>query len=107
MKRTLSSLLVLSFAAAAAPAFAEEWTEPLPFVSSRSRAEVIAETRQANYAGLLGDAIFESLNTPAPSTLTRAEVRAEFLAAREATAKLPPKELIARARFNDQLADVQ
>ena len=81
---TLFAAVALSFAAAGA-SMAQEVTfdYPQPITSQKSRAEVIAELQQARADGTLqvDRDIYSPNRTPSMSTLTRAEVNAQTLAA--------------------------
>lgn len=114
MKRTTTGILVLAFATIAAPAFADgDSLAPLPFVSTRSRAEVVAETLQARDAGLLGEDAQYRVAKP-DGIRTRADVRAEFLASRRQTEKIVteagapnPDTLLVISHKTEQQMDVQ
>ena len=83
MKTTpLFVALALGFAASGA-ALAQDGSERYaPFTSQKSRAEVIAEFKQARDAGLVPMNDGQSLaRTPFVSKLTRAEVRAQTASA--------------------------
>lgn len=80
MKRILFAICL----AAAGSAFADDITiDPTPFVSTRSRAEVIAEMQQARRAGV--DPWSDSYDPLVAfrSTRTRDEVMAEFHLSRD------------------------
>ena len=81
MKKILAAS-VLTFALAA-PAFADDITmEPHPFVSSLSRAQVIEELQQFRQAGINPWADDYNQLAHAPSTLSREQVTADFMASR-------------------------
>ena len=81
---TLFAAIALSFAAAGA-AMAQEVTYDYPqqITSQKTRAEVIAELKQARADGTLqiDSEIYSPNRAPSVSTLTRAEVKAQTLAA--------------------------
>jgi hypothetical protein len=79
MKRILFAICL----AAAGSAFADDITiESTPFVSSRPRAEVIAEMQQARNEGNPWADSYDQLQA-FQSTLTREEVVAEFMLSRD------------------------
>ena len=78
---TLITTIALSFAGAA---FAQEavYEQPLAAVSQKTRAEVIVELQQARADGTLRMTELQGQQqTPFVASLSRAEVRAETLAA--------------------------
>ena len=80
MKRILFAICL----AAAGSAFADDITiESTPFVSSRARAEVIAEVQQARNEGMHPWADTYDQLQAFQSTLTREEVTAEYLLSRD------------------------
>lgn len=81
--RTLIQAATLAFLAMSAQA---EHALPDPsasFVSTRTRAEVIAELHAARKAGQVhcGEVLYQYVDTQLPSTLTREQVRAEAIEA--------------------------
>ena len=87
MNRILSSIALAIAAVAAAPAFADtEYTPEPTFVSSRSRAEVIAELQQFQRAGMNPWADHYDQLHAFVSTKTRAQVVAEYINARDEVA---------------------
>ena len=80
MKRILFAICL----AAAGSAFADDITiETTPFVSTRTRAEVIAEMQQARNEGMNPWADTYDQLQAFKSTLTREEVVAEYLLSRD------------------------
>ena len=90
MNRTCTlSIVALSLATAAGTTFADDITiDPHPFVSTKSRAEVMQEFRQHRQAGVSPWADHYDQLAGFQSGRTRADVRAEFLASREAATAL-------------------
>jgi hypothetical protein len=89
MNRTLASLAFAVAAVAAAPAFADDITiDPNQFVSSRSRAEVIAELQQFQRGGVNPWADHHDQLQAFVSSKTRAQVTAEYLDARHEVAAM-------------------
>lgn len=87
MNRTLALALSLACAAAVAPVRADDITvDPNPFISAKTRAEVMEDLRQYQQAGINPWADDYNHLAQAPSSLTRAEVTAEFMASRNAVA---------------------
>lgn len=83
MKRNIFSALVIGAAAAAGSAFADDITiDPTPFVSTRSRAEVLADLKQYKRAGI--NPWSRSYNPLAgfKSQKSRGEVVGEYIAGR-------------------------
>ena len=84
MNRILSSIALAVAAIAAAPAFAETEYAPEPtFVSTRGRAEVIAELQQFQRAGVNPWADHHDQLQGFESSKSRAQVTAEYLGARD------------------------
>ena len=82
MTRTYALCLSLAFVAAG-NAMADDITiDPNPFVSSATRAEVMEDLRQYRMAGINAHADDYNPLAQFRSTLTRAEVMAEFHASR-------------------------
>ncbi|MDB5859856.1 MAG: hypothetical protein JWQ76_3545 [Ramlibacter sp.] len=80
MKRIIIAICL----AAAGSAFADDITiESTPFVSTRTRAEVVAEMQQARHEGMNPWADTYDQLQAFRSTLTRDEVIAEFLLSRD------------------------
>ena len=89
MNRNIALSLVIASAAVAAPAFADDPTVVNdPFVSSVSRASVIAEMQQARQAG--GNPWADDYNPIAQfrSGRTRAEVTSEYMLSRDMVSAL-------------------
>jgi len=90
MNRQLAQALVVlaACASAAVSAYAQDATpDDRPFSSTRDRAEVLAELAQFKKSGVNPWAM--SYNPPLlPSTRTRAEVQAEYIASRDEVAAL-------------------
>jgi hypothetical protein len=79
MKRTIIAICL----AAAGSAFADDITiEATPFISTRTRAEVVAEMQQARHEANPWADSYDQLQA-FQSTLTRAEVTAEYLLSRD------------------------
>jgi hypothetical protein len=88
MTRTHALALAVTLAAAS-PAFADDITvEPFPFVSTASRAQVQQELRQYRQAGINPWADDHNQLAQFRGSMTRAEVTAEFMAARQSVAAL-------------------
>jgi hypothetical protein len=88
MNRTLAIALSLSFAAVG-NALADDITvDPHPFVSTASRAQVQDELRQFRQAGINPWADEYNPIAGFRSSMTRAEVTAEFMASRQAVAAM-------------------
>jgi hypothetical protein len=86
MTRTHALALAVTLAAAS-PAFADDITvEPFPFVSTLSRAQVQQELRQHRHAGINPWADDYNQLAQFRGSMTRAEVTAEFMAARQSVA---------------------
>ena len=88
MNRNFALALSISCAAAGA-AYADDITiDPNPFLSTVTRAQVMADLQQYQRSGVnpWADDYNPAIGTP--STLTRAEVTAEFMAARKLVAAL-------------------
>lgn len=89
MNRTYLASLVMAVLAAAGHACAGEITvDPEPFVSVASRAEVREELRQFRQAGINPWADEYNPIAQFHGSMSRAEVRAAYIAEREATAAL-------------------
>ena len=83
MTRTCALCLSLAFAAAAGNAMADDITiDPNPFVSTATRAQVMEDLRQYRMAGINPHADDYNQLAQFRSTLTRAEVMAQFHASR-------------------------
>jgi hypothetical protein len=82
MNRIIASTLIAASAAFAAPAFADDPTPTPPFVSTADRAQVLAELEQSRGGPNPWSRSYNPLDH-FQSARTRAEVRAEFLGARE------------------------
>jgi hypothetical protein len=82
--RTLIQASTLALLAINAQAEGAMPDYPGHFVSTKTRAEVIAELRAARKAGQVayGEVLYQHVDTPVASTLTRAQVRAEAIEAR-------------------------
>ena len=101
MNRTIATIAA---AAAAGSAWADDITiDPNPFVSTRSRAEVMAEQQQFQAAGVNPWADEYDQLRGFQSTMSRAEVTAAYLAARGEVAAMDGEDsgsayLMARSR---------
>ena len=79
----MKRIIIAACLAAAGSAFADDITiEPTPFVSTRTRAEVIAEMQQARSEASPWADTYDQL-AAFRSTLTRAEVVADYLLSRD------------------------
>jgi hypothetical protein len=89
MNRNIASALVIAAAAVAGNAFADDITvDTTPFVSSKSRAEVVAELGQFKKAGTSPWSTQYNPLAKFQSAKSRAQVTAEYVADREAVAAL-------------------
>lgn len=93
------SLIVLAaFAAAAGSVLADDITpdNTAAVASTRSRASVASEVRQARAAGqlLAAGEVANSPSAAVPTTLSRTSVKADVLAARSQDALMPAGELL-------------
>jgi vacuolar-type H+-ATPase catalytic subunit A/Vma1 len=89
MNRNIASALVIAAAAVAGNAFADDITlDNTPFVGSKTRAEVQAELAQFKRAGTSPWSTQYNQLAKFQSTKSRAEVVAEFTAARDEVAAL-------------------
>lgn len=83
------ALALVAAAAAAGPAFADDITiDPTPFVSTRSRAEVIGEMQQFRHSGANPWADEYNPLAEFRSDRTREQVTLEYLASRDSVAAL-------------------
>jgi hypothetical protein len=112
MNRYLLASLLAASAATANVAFADTYGEgwdPQPtFQSTRTRADVIAEMRQARteqaaFTGEDSGSTYLSMNSPKASTTTRAAVTAEYIRSRDEVTAMDAEDsgstLLARARM--------
>ena len=89
MNRNIASALVIAAAAVAGNAFADDITvDTTPFVASKTRAEVQAELSQFKRAGTSPWSTQYNPLAKFQSTKSRAEVVAEYTAARDEVAAL-------------------
>ena len=87
MNRNIASALVITFAAVAGNAFADDITiDTTPFTSTKSRAEVLVDLTQFQQAGNSPWARSYNPLTTFQSTATRAEVVAGYMADRDQVA---------------------
>lgn len=89
MNRTIASVLAITAAAFAANAFADDITiDTTPFVGSKTRAEVQADLAQFKRAGTSPWSTQYNQLAKFQSAKSRAEVTAEYTAARDEVAAL-------------------